>query len=47
MVHPCAGGASHVLFYEQRVTAEGAVVVILRILHDRMDPERHIGDAIR
>jgi len=35
--------ASHVLFYEQRTAAEGAgFVVILRILHDHMDPELHI-----
>jgi toxin ParE1/3/4 len=37
------GAASHVLFYEQRTTADGAgFVVILRILHDHMDPELHI-----
>jgi toxin ParE1/3/4 len=36
------GAASHVLFYEERTAAAGAVtVVILRILHDRMDPEQH------
>jgi toxin ParE1/3/4 len=39
------GAASHVLFYEQRRTAEGVFVVILRVLHDRMDPERHIDNA--
>jgi plasmid stabilization system protein ParE len=38
--------ASHILFYEQRRTAEGAFVVILRVLHDRMDLERHIDTAI-
>jgi toxin ParE1/3/4 len=37
------GAASHVLFYERRTNAEGAAfVVILRILHDHMDPDLHI-----
>ena len=37
------GAASHVLFYEKRTTADGSgFVVILRILHDHMDPELHI-----
>ena len=38
------GAASHVLFYEQRTAAdESHFVVILRILHDHMDPDLHIG----
>ncbi len=36
------GAASHVLFYEERAITPGATtVVILRVLHDRMDPEQH------
>ena len=35
--------ASHVLFYEQKTTSEGArFIAILRILHDHMDPDLHI-----
>jgi toxin ParE1/3/4 len=38
------GAASHVLFYEERRTAEGSIfVAILRVLHDHMDPDLHIG----
>jgi len=38
------GAAAHILYYEERTTPEGAaIVVILRILHDRMDPELHIA----
>jgi toxin ParE1/3/4 len=37
------GAASHVLFYEQRTAPDGeSLVVILRILHDHMDPDLHI-----
>jgi toxin ParE1/3/4 len=38
------GSASHVLYYEERSTPDGQkLVAILRILHDRMDPELHIA----
>jgi toxin ParE1/3/4 len=37
------GAASHALYYEQRTIAGGtSLVVILRILHDHMDPDLHI-----
>ena len=39
------GAAAHVLFYliEQRHADEGADVLILRVLHERMDPSRHLA----
>jgi toxin ParE1/3/4 len=38
-----AGAASHVLYYERETMHEGkSGIVVIRILHDRMDPERHI-----
>jgi toxin ParE1/3/4 len=38
------GAAAHVLFYivEHKQADGGADVIILRVLHDRMDPARHI-----
>ena len=40
------GAAAHVLYYRPTTFADGeAGILIARILHDRMDPERHIvGD---
>jgi toxin ParE1/3/4 len=39
------GAAAHVLFYRPVVDADGeAEILIARVLHDRMDPERHIAD---
>ena len=37
------GGAAHLLLY---VVADGpAPVLILRVLHERMDPARHLGET--
>ena len=38
------GAAAHVLFYrvEQQHTDGSADILILRVLHERMDPTRHI-----
>jgi toxin ParE1/3/4 len=39
-----AGAASHVLYYESGTMHDGSPgIVVIRILHDRMDPERHIA----
>ena len=38
------GAASHALYYEERTSPDGRpMVVILRILHDHMDPELHVS----
>jgi toxin ParE1/3/4 len=37
------GAASHVLYYESGTMHDGSPgIVVIRILHDRMEPERHI-----
>jgi toxin ParE1/3/4 len=37
------GAAAHVLFYRPATTADGETeVLIARVLHEHMDPERHI-----
>ena len=40
------GAAAHVLFYriEQQYADGSADILVLRVLHERMDPTRHIGD---
>ena len=41
------GGAAHVLFYRPVTIANGETeIVIARVLHEHMDPERHIPDSI-
>jgi toxin ParE1/3/4 len=39
------GAAAHVLFYriEQQHAHGSADILVLRVLHERMDPARHIG----
>jgi toxin ParE1/3/4 len=38
-----AGAASHVLYYEMGMMQDGNPgIVVIRILHNHMDPERHI-----
>jgi toxin ParE1/3/4 len=41
---PRRGAAAHVLFYrvEQQYTDGTADILILRVLHERMDPTRHL-----
>jgi toxin ParE1/3/4 len=42
------GAASHSLYYVESVLEDGAPgVTILRILHDHMDPERHVTGDLR
>ena len=37
------GGAAHGLYYQQRILPSGvAGVVILRVLHERMEPRRRV-----
>ena len=37
------GRAAHVLFYRVRVIRGRTLVEVLRVLHERMDPARHLG----
>src|SRR5689334_8357763 len=38
------GAASHVLYFTPVTSSDGeSGIVIVRVLHDRMDPERHVG----
>lgn len=40
------GAASHVLYYLDGDTASLAdTIILVRILHDRMDPEQHFGEG--
>jgi plasmid stabilization system protein ParE len=36
--------ASHVILY-RTIARSGTAIEILRVLHERMDPARHVGDA--
>ena len=39
------GAAAHLLYYAQGQLDDGREgVIILRVLHERMDPGRHIGE---
>ncbi|MFY8152669.1 MAG: type II toxin-antitoxin system RelE/ParE family toxin [Hyphomicrobiales bacterium] len=41
---PRAGAASHIVFYRTEQRDRGQAVVVLRVLHERMDPALHLED---
>ena len=40
------GAASHLLYYVRELSSDQDGIVILRILHEAMEPQRHLGAEV-